>query len=71
METKELIRKIEQKYGGPVAASRKAGVRYPTWWRWSAGRVQPSPMVRRLLELLANEGGQEADTPPVPDGTKH
>lgn len=53
METKQLMIRIEESFGGPVAAARAVGVDFSTWYRWREGAYDvPSPM-RKLLGLLA------------------
>jgi hypothetical protein len=49
---REKMIEIEQRLGGPVAAARAAGVRYPTWYRWRVGTLQPSTRTMNLVDLL-------------------
>jgi hypothetical protein len=52
MTHEEKIRQIERHYGGPVAASKAAGVRYPTWYRWRTGLLW-NERAEKTIELMS------------------
>jgi hypothetical protein len=62
METAQKMKIIEEKLGGPVAASRAAGVEYPTWYRWRQANGNQKRIVKVLDLLLEKVNGTPNST---------
>jgi len=52
MTNLEKFQILERKFGGPVKASRIAGVRYPTWYRWRQKSEKLNERTERTLDLM-------------------